>query len=71
MRKIIDAQVRIGLKDLSKIKINIPTPDEILQLLRGWQKNNTDKSSFQKIQNLLSEMNPGISKSKMIKNNIM
>lgn len=60
MRKIIDAQLKIGTVDISEIKIAPSGRDEIQQLLRGLQEIYNHKSTLSAVIKVLLEASPGV-----------
>lgn len=60
MRKIIDAQLKIGTVDISEIKIASSSRDEIHQILRGLQEIYSHKPTLSEIIEVLLEASPGV-----------
>ena len=60
MRKIIDAQLKIGTVDISEIKIASSSRDETHQILRGLQEIYTHKPTLSVIIEVLLEASPGV-----------
>lgn len=65
MRKIIDNQLTFGTIDISKIKFDIKSRDDIPQILKGLQYIYTQKESREKIFQILErKITPNIDKKK-------